>query len=180
MTSVQPADGATLVVRAFESLEALRPLTARLDALNLASRRPSPFATLAYLATFLAHDEDAHHGYQPLFLVAFEGEAPIGWMALRRQPGRLAGLQAHRIEFLVLHDNERPRMACREADEARCAAAFLRHLVEAERGWSLLEWMEQDEGSPLAAAAAGAAGTVSTVMTLESSEVPEALTARRR
>jgi hypothetical protein len=148
------------VVRAFESLEALAPLAPRLDALNLASRHPSPFATLAYLETFLAHDEDAHQGYRPLFLVAFEGEAPIAWMALRRQPGRLAGLPAHRIEFLVLHDNERPRMACREADEVRCAAAFLRHLAAAERGWSLLEWMEQDAGSPLAAAAAapGAAG----------------------
>jgi hypothetical protein len=159
VTTPQPSHGAPLLVRAYESLEALDGLAPRLDALNLASRRPSPFATLAYLRTFLANDEDAHHGYRPLFLVASEGEAPVGWVALRRQPARLLGLPAHRVEFLVLHDNERPHMACREADEPRCAAAFLRHLLERERGWSLLEWMEQDQGSPLVAAAeAGARG----------------------
>jgi len=158
VTALQPATGAPLQVRAYESLDALDGLALRLDALNLASRRPSPFATLTYLRTFLALDEDAHHGYRPLFLVASEGGEPVGWMALRRQPGRLVGLPARRIEFLVLHDNDRPRMACREADEPRCAEAFLRHLVEREHGWSLLEWMEQDQGSPLAAAAEAGAG----------------------
>jgi len=150
------ATGAPLAVRAVESMAELGPLADRLDALNLASRFPTPFASVDYLRTFLAHDEDApHEGYRPLFLVALQDDGqPVGWMALRRQPGRLLGLRADRVEFLVLHDNDRPRMACRPEDEGRCAEAFLRHLVEREPGWSLLELMEQDEDSPLAAAAA--------------------------
>jgi CelD/BcsL family acetyltransferase involved in cellulose biosynthesis len=139
-----------LEVRATDSLEALAPWAERLDALNLASRRPTPFGSLGYVRTFLAHDEDAHAPYTPLFLVALEGGAPVGWVALRRVPGRLMG---DRIEFLVVHDNDRPRLAARPEDEARCADAFLQHLLR-EPGWSLLELMEQDEGSPFVAAAA--------------------------
>ena len=149
-----------LEVRAFGSLEALGPLGLKLDALNLASRRPTPFATQAYLRAFLAHDEyaDGRQRYQPLILVAVEAGEPIGWLAQRRLHGRWLGLPAERMEFLVTHDNERPRLIARPADEARCAGAFLAWLRERERSWSMLEWMEQDAGSPLAEAAQAAAG----------------------
>lgn len=158
MSPAEPAPGAVLEVRGFDDLDALGALAPALEALNLASRRPTPFATLDYLRTFLAHDEDAASGYRPLLLVALDGGAPAGWVALRRQPGRLLGLPADRIEFLVLHDNERPHLACRPEDEARCAEAFTRHLLSREPAWSQLEWMEQEADSPLAAAADRAAG----------------------
>jgi hypothetical protein len=145
-------------VGAFGSLEELGPLLERLDALNLASRRPSPFATIPYVRAFLANDEFADGRSRPLFLVAFAAGEPVGWMALRRRRDRAFGLPATRVEFLVSHDNDRPGLSSRPADEARCAGAFLRHLLEREPSWSLLEWSEQDATSPLAAAAQGASG----------------------
>jgi CelD/BcsL family acetyltransferase involved in cellulose biosynthesis len=145
---------ASLQVRSFDSVDALAPWAARLDALNLASARPTPFGSLGYVRTFLALDEDAHVPYRPLVLVAFEGDAPVGWVALRRVSSRLLG---DRIEFLVLHDNDRPRLAARPEDEGRCAAAFLEHLVDRER-WSEVELMEQDAASPFVGAAGAVAG----------------------
>jgi len=151
---------AGIEVRRYDSLEALGPLGQALDELNRQSRRPTPFATLPYLRTFLANDEYAgtKEVYRPLLLLAFEGGRPIGALAMRRLRGRWLGLPADRLEFLVTHDNERPRMACREADERRCAEAFLRHLLTRERRFSMLEWMEQEATSPLAQAASGASG----------------------
>jgi CelD/BcsL family acetyltransferase involved in cellulose biosynthesis len=149
-----------LEIRAFDGLEALAPLAGALDALNLASRRPVPFATQVYLRTFLALDEyaGASQRYRPLLLVALEGGRPVGFLPMRRLAGRWLGLPAERLQFLVTHDNERPHLAARPEDEARCAEAFLRHLLEVERGWSMLEWMEQEADSPLALAASATPG----------------------
>ena len=138
-----------LRVEAHGSLRALLPLAAQLDALNLASRRPSPFDTFAYLEAFVAHDEHARPGQAPLFLVAMEGDALVGFLALRRVPERLFGVPFTSISFLVGHDNDRPRVLSRPTDEARCAEAFYRHLLEVERGWDLLQLQEQDAASAL-------------------------------
>jgi CelD/BcsL family acetyltransferase involved in cellulose biosynthesis len=145
-------------VRAYRSLDGLGPLVERLDALNLASRRPSPFATIPYLRAFLANDEFADGSEEPLLLVAFAQGEPVGWLPLRRHRARALWIPSTRIEFLVTHDNDRPGLSCRAADEARCAEAFLRHLVDREPSWSWLEWMEQDGSSPLARVAHGASG----------------------
>jgi len=150
--------GDPLRIEALRDLAALAPWRERIDALNLASRSPSLFGTLSFIERYLAHDEYADPRVEPLFLLALEGEALVGFVALRRVRARLAGLPADRIEFLVVHDVERPRMACRPEDEARCAEAFLAHLVERERGWSMVQLMEQDATSPLARAADARAG----------------------
>lgn len=136
-------------VEARRSLAELAPLAPALDALNLASRRPSPFDTFAYLQAFVAHDEHAVPGQEPLLLVAFDGAAVVGWVALRRVPERLFGVPYTSIRFLASHDNDRPRVVARPEDEARCARAFYRHLFQVERGWSLLLLNEQDVASGL-------------------------------
>lgn len=136
-------------IQAYRSLAELSPLAAQLDALNLASRRPSPFDTFAYLQTFTAHDEFAVPGQEPLLLVARDGATLVGFLPLRKIPERLLGLGFTSIRFLMTHDNDRPRAVTRPEDEVRCCEAFYRYLVEAERGFALLELGEQDEASKL-------------------------------
>lgn len=142
-----PPEG--LHVRAIRSLDAVAPLADRLEALNLASRRPTPFDTLAYLRTFLAHDEYRVPGQEVLFLVALEGGSPVGYLPLRRVPERVLGIPYTALRCLMVHDNERPRVVSRPEDEARCSAAFYRYLVEEERGWDFLQLHEQDADSAL-------------------------------
>jgi CelD/BcsL family acetyltransferase involved in cellulose biosynthesis len=144
-----PSESGAPRVVPYRSLRALAPLAARLDALNLASRRPSPFDTFAYLQAFCAHDEHAVPGQEPLLLVAFDGDAPVGFLPLRCAPRRVLGLPTTEIGFLVGHDNDRPRIIARADDEARCAEAFYRYLFTEERGFSLLHLNEQDAASAL-------------------------------
>lgn len=136
-------------VEAYRSLDAAGHLAEAVAALNLASRRPAPYFTFSYMTTFLAHDEFAEPGTQPLLLAAFRGDELVGFLALRRRPLRLYGLPSVKIEFLVTHDVERPTLVARPEDEAVCSEAFWRHLVERERGWSFVELMEQEAQSPL-------------------------------
>lgn len=136
-------------VEAFRSIAETAKLKDRLDALNLASRRPSPFGTFAYMQAFTAHDEFATPGQELLLLVAFDGDAPVGFLPLRKVPERLYGLPQPSIRFLMSHDNDRPRAVARTEDEPRCCEAFYRYLLQEERGWSFLELIEQDDASGL-------------------------------
>jgi CelD/BcsL family acetyltransferase involved in cellulose biosynthesis len=138
-----------LRVRAYRSLAEAAPLRAELDALNRASRRPSPFDTFTYLETFVAHDEFERPGQRILLLVAFDGASPVGYLPLRRVPERLLGVPFQAIRFLTTHDSDRPRAVAHPDDEARCCEAFYRHLFEVERGFSFLELQEQDAESKL-------------------------------
>jgi CelD/BcsL family acetyltransferase involved in cellulose biosynthesis len=142
MSGVAPA------VEACRSLEALRPHGPALDALNLASRRPSPFETLEYLEAFLGHDEHAVAGQAPLVLLLQDAGVTIGWVALRVLRERVLGRPSSRITFLTTHDVDRPSLVCRPEDEGRCAEAAWRHLLERE-GADAIELMAQDERAAL-------------------------------
>lgn len=150
LPTVQSPTPGEVEVRALGSLDELTPFAETLDRLNLEARRPSPFAALPYIRAFVASDEYDDGSYRPLLLVALSGGQPIGWVPLRRRRVKTAGVPSTLIEFLVAHDNERPELIARPADEERCAAAFLDHLVHRERGWSHIELIEQDAASPLA------------------------------
>jgi CelD/BcsL family acetyltransferase involved in cellulose biosynthesis len=136
-------------VQAYRSLAEAAPLIPHLESLNLASRRPSPFDTFAYLEAFVAHDEFAEPGQEILLLVAFDGDSPVGYLPLRKVPERLLGVSYQSIRFLACHDNDRPRAVARPEDEARCCEAFYRYLIEVETDWSLLSLLEQDAESKL-------------------------------
>ncbi len=140
--------GAALSVVAHRSLGSVRPLAPALDALNRASRRPSPFASLEYLEAFEAHDEHAIAGQAPLLLVVEAGGLAVGWVALRGIRERPLGRRSTRVTFLTTHDVDRPGLVCRPEDEARCAEAVWRHLLDQE-GVDTIELMAQDEASPL-------------------------------
>ncbi|MFO0585686.1 MAG: GNAT family N-acetyltransferase [Anaeromyxobacter sp.] len=136
------------------SLAALAPLRDRVEALVLASRAPSLFGSPGWLERRVAQEELPAPGAEPRLLVALDGDAPVGFLPLRRVPGKVPGIGADRIEFLTPHDVERPGMACRPEDEERCARAFLGHLAARERGVGLVELVQQEDRSPLALAAA--------------------------
>ncbi len=138
-----------LSVRVFRSLAELTPHRDALDALNLASRRPCPFSTPAYVETFLAHDEFGASERELLFLTAFDGDQLVGYLPLRKHRERTLGLPWTKISVLISHDTDRPHVIARREDEARCAQAFYAHLLEHERGWSLLELALQDSESAL-------------------------------
>jgi len=135
-------------VSALRSMAEVAPLGARLDALNLASRRPCPFATSEYLRAFTGHDELARPGDQVLFLCAWRGEELVGYLPLRRTWRRALGLPFRRVELLVSRDTDRPHVVARAEDEAACAEAFYRHLARHER-WSSVELGFQDAASAL-------------------------------
>jgi predicted ATP-grasp superfamily ATP-dependent carboligase/CelD/BcsL family acetyltransferase involved in cellulose biosynthesis len=146
VASVDPLAGAEPSVTAYRTLEEARPFGPALDALNLRSRRPSPFETMEYLETFQRHDEHAAAGQATLLLVLRDAGQEIGWVALRLLRERVLGLSSTRVTFLATHDVDRPGLVCRPADEARCADAVWRHLLEQE-GVDAIELMSQDKRS---------------------------------
>jgi hypothetical protein len=140
---------ALLKVREFRSVRGEPALERDLDRLNEASRRPSPNNGSAYLQAFLDHDEFAEPGQRILLLGAHEEDRLVGFVALRRTPVRVMKLVEDKIEFLVTHENDRPCLAARPADELRCARAFYRHLLTAQRGWRVLDLVNLVDDSPL-------------------------------
>lgn len=136
---------AELTVRCAESLDALRPHRDALDALNAQSRAPDAFSTFAFHESLLA----AAPATQLRFLTAWEGDRPAGYLALRRTEETFWGAPHARLEFLAARDVDAPRLVCRPEDEARCAAAFYRHLLSRDQDWSLLELRQQYPDSPL-------------------------------
>lgn len=140
---------AALKTSCLRSLDAAAPLEAELDALNLASRRPSPYNTLRYLRVFEQHDDLERSTYEILFLVARDGDRLVGYLPMRRRREKVGPLAYRRVESMCTHTTDRPQVVARPEDEAACAQAFRLHLLKTERGFSLLEFRQQDEHSPL-------------------------------
>ncbi|HEY3449730.1 MAG TPA: GNAT family N-acetyltransferase [Myxococcales bacterium] len=140
-----------LDVQVFHSLPALAPWRSQLAKLHRSSPRQSPFTTLEFYEAYLAHDEFLQEGVdlQVWFLVAFEGGAPVGYLALRRTWERIGPLKAARLEFLATHDVVQPHVVSRPEDEARCVEAFYRELLARKADWSMLELKQQAPGAAL-------------------------------
>jgi len=146
LRSVRSQPSAHLRVEVMCSPKDLVSLGDELNEVNLASRRPTPFATREFLSAYLAHDEFRAPGDEVLILLALEGERLVGFLPLRKTIQRALGLPYGKIECLALGYRDRPTVVARAEDEAACAAAFFRHL-QREPGWSLLELTSQDSES---------------------------------
>lgn len=138
-------------IRCLHDLALAEPFGAAMDALNLASSRPDPFSTLAYYRHYLRTGWPAAHGgpVRPWLLLAFRGDALLGYLALKQTPHRVLGLRTAKLDLLAAHTADRPHLVTRSADAAAVAAAIYAHLLERRREWSLLEFQQQDDGSPL-------------------------------
>ena len=143
-----------LEVHCAASLAALAAEREQLDELNRSSRLPDPFSTFEFYQTVFAHDEFYRHGIETelWFLTMREDGKIIGYLPLRRVRERVLGLPGARLEFFATHDNDRPHLVARPADEERCVAAVLAYLKSRQREWSFLELRQQPGDSPLSEA----------------------------
>jgi CelD/BcsL family acetyltransferase involved in cellulose biosynthesis len=131
---------ASLSVSCVNGQAALERFSSEIDRLNLALARPNPFLSSAFLTCYALHAE--HHMPDKegrLFLVR-EGERLIGCAPMRRT----AEYRGVRFQFLA------PRVTTANQgilsapeDEARVAAALIRHICEVEKGWGMLELVSQ-------------------------------------
>ena len=139
-----------LQVRCLHEQAQMLELGAQINALNLQSHRPDPFATCEFYATYLQHCIPAN-GEQPKlwFIVVFEGTELIGYLALKQIARTTLGIRSRGLEFLVGHEADRPQLVARAADLQRVSAAVYAYLLGRRRDWSFLELQGQMAESPL-------------------------------
>ncbi|MBC7983394.1 MAG: GNAT family N-acetyltransferase [Candidatus Obscuribacterales bacterium] len=126
-------------------------MQAEINALNLLSTRPDPFSTYEFYENYFRNYDLSKDGedLQLLFLTAFIEGKLVGYAALKQVTHRIAGLRAKRLEYLVLHDTDRPHLVARPQDEAAVTEAFYTFLLSRKPEWSLFELQQQDDTSPL-------------------------------
>ncbi|MDP2271776.1 MAG: GNAT family N-acetyltransferase [Archangium sp.] len=129
-------------VRVHQELTQLDP--AAMEKVNAASHRASLFSSPAWLRHFLAHDVDfLERGAKPYILTAWEGSALKGYLPLKVSP------DGRTLSSLITLEVERPRVVSAPEDDERVTQAFLRALLHRGDEWELLEFVQQDETSPL-------------------------------
>jgi CelD/BcsL family acetyltransferase involved in cellulose biosynthesis len=148
-----------LSVHCATSLDELAKDREEINALNRASRLPDPFSTFEFYELYYAHDEFLRHGVESelWFLTIREGGRIVGYLPLRRVPDRALGVHCWKLEFFATHDNDRPHLVARPADEERCRDSVFRWLHERRRDWSFLELKQQPADSMLGKTCAFAA-----------------------
>jgi len=149
--AARPAESG-LSLSCFRSFDEATPIRDTLDAINLASMRPDPFSTFAFLEHYHQYDEyfPDGKGFTLWLLVVFRGKDPIGYLPLKHTAEQVLGLQASKVSFLVLHDTDRPHLVSRAEDQQAVATTCFRWLADHGADWSLLEFHQQEAGSPLA------------------------------
>lgn len=131
-------------MRAHSGLAELDPVA--LEGVNANSPRASLFASPAWLSHFIAHDGGFRaRGATPYVLTAWEGRLLKGYLPLKATTDHLG----RSLSSLITLEVERPRVVAAAEDEERVTQAFFRFLLHRADEWDLLEFVQQDEGSPL-------------------------------
>ncbi|SHG98953.1 Acetyltransferase (GNAT) domain-containing protein [Hydrocarboniphaga daqingensis] len=127
------------------------PLRDAINQLNLASARPDPFSTFEFYSHYLRHLIATSPADVPRLwlLLAFDGDRLVGYMALKQTTHRVLGRRCLKLDWLTAHHADRPHLVARIEHEEAMAAAFYRYLIEPRQQWSLLEFQQQDDDSPL-------------------------------
>ncbi|HUG73480.1 MAG TPA: hypothetical protein VMK82_08670, partial [Steroidobacteraceae bacterium] len=162
-------------VRCLHDLAQAEPWREAINALNLASPRPDPFSTFEFYRNHLRNAELFAKGrFQLWLLLAFDGAELVGYLALKRSTHRVLGLRAARLDMLT-EVADRPHLVARNGQEAAVSAALYAYLLSRKKEWSLLEFQQQDERSPLQpppALAASVAYRVTRWPTLANATIP--------
>jgi hypothetical protein len=138
-------------VRCFGSFDEARPLRDEVNALNLASSRPDPFASFELLEAFHRFDEffPGSQSRELWFLAAFSEGRLIGYLALKKTRHRVLGVLSSSLSCLVVHDTDRPHVTATRACLAGVSEAIYAYLLGRSGEWSLLEFYQQDSSSSL-------------------------------
>jgi hypothetical protein len=133
------------------TLEEIETLREQINALNLASARPDPFSTFEFYENHLRNEErfPGRDGLRPWFLVAFTAGRLVAYLALKQVAHRVMGLRTPRIDWLTAHTADRPHLVAGPGYAKEVSEAFYAYLLKRKQEWSLLEFQQQDEASPL-------------------------------
>jgi Acetyltransferase (GNAT) domain len=151
----QQADLDSLTVVAVKGVAALAKFASEIDRLNLASARPNPFLSSAFLMCYALRVEYFQPGRDERLFLIRQGRRLIGCAPMRRSANDFAvlvgplGRLGVRLQFLAPLDTEQPGILAAPEDEERVAAALIRHICEHERGWGMLEFVGQRPGATL-------------------------------
>jgi hypothetical protein len=119
---------------------------AAIEALNLRSRRASPFLGPAWLEAFVAGDRGYLDERPCLWLLsALEGGRTIGFLPLKLTESRFG----RKLSWVSTVEIERPQTVALPEDEKRVAEAFSGLLLDRWTEWDLLELSQQDPTSAL-------------------------------
>src|SRR5687768_10075918 len=106
-----------LQVKAFRSLNDVRPYAEQMERLNGLSKRPCPFSTYDFLRVYLENEERGRiETLEALFLAAFRDDTLVGFLPLRKTVTRQFGVPFRTIEFLAVHDTDRMKVTALEDD----------------------------------------------------------------
>lgn len=122
-----------------------------MNALNRVSTRPDPFSTFEYLENFARHESPPPGRRLTIWLLtASHNGRLVGYLALKRVTHKVMGLlNVSTLGFLVTHDTDRPHLVASPEYESVASEAFYGYLLARKREWSLLEFHQQDDRSPL-------------------------------
>jgi hypothetical protein len=156
MIPVADTDASRLTVSVIDGIAAIERCATEIDRLNLASARPNPFLSSAFLTCYASHIDYYTPGQEERLFLIRDGEALIGCAPMRRSFDRFGG---GRLRLLAPLDTDRPGIVSSPKDEQRVASALVRHLCEHETGWGMVEFFGQQRGNALHLASHAAASS---------------------
>jgi hypothetical protein len=133
------------------TLEEIETHREQIDALNLASARPDPFSTFEFYENYLRNEErfPRRDGLRLWFLVAFAAGRLVAYLALRQVAHKIMGLRALQVDCLTAYTADRPHLVVEPEHANEVSEAFYAYLLKRRQEWSLLEFQQQDQASPL-------------------------------
>lgn len=155
MKPLADTDASRLTVSVFEGIAAIERYAGEIDRLNLASARPNPFLSAAFLTCYASYSDHYTPGQEERLFLIRDGDELIGCAPMRRSR---QGLGGGRYRLLGPLDTDRPGILSSPEDQHRVASALVRHLCVHERGWGMVEFFGQQRGNALHLASHAAAG----------------------
>ena len=157
------ADSMNLTVSSLDGVTSLERFAADIDRLNLASARPNPFLSSAFLLSYALRSEYYVPGKEERLYLIREGDRLIGCAPMRISKnhfgiaGALPMTAGASLRFLAPLDSEHPGILSAAEDGERVAAALIRCICD-EPGCGMLEFAGQQPGAVLYRVAHAAAG----------------------
>ena len=146
---------ADLSVHSVAGITALHRYSSQIDRLNLASTRPNPFLSAAFLQCYALRMEYYTPGTEERLFLVWDNNQLIGCAPMRLSIENLGIASAPlrfrrgRLQLLAVLDTERPGILSAPQDAERVAKALIRHICDHERGWGMLEFAGQLPGTAL-------------------------------